>query len=95
MTTSCGHWKDATLFQKGQINALHQPNKTSTKIAATTETGLRILQQITTTWKDSVESSVRMKYCQNKIWNDLEWPLTTSGIWKWLQSTEGFGEIKS
>lgn len=40
---SCGHRKDITLFQKGQIIGLHQAKKTSQEIADTTKLELRIV----------------------------------------------------
>lgn len=35
--SSCGHWKDVSLFEKGQILGLHQAEKTSKETVETTK----------------------------------------------------------
>ena len=43
---SCGHGKDVTLFQKGQIIVLHQEKKTTKDVDETAKIGLRTVQHI-------------------------------------------------
>lgn len=52
------HGKDVNLFQKAQIIGLHQAKKTET-----TKIGLRTVQRIIKTWKDSGEPSSSRKKC--------------------------------
>ena len=61
---SCGRGKDVTLFQKGQIIGLHQAKKK--EIDEATKTGLRTVQHIIKTWKDSGEPSSSRKKCGRK-----------------------------
>lgn len=65
--------KDVNLFQKGQIIGLHQAKKTTKEIAETTKIGLRTVQHIIKTWKDSGEPSSSRKKCgRKKILNDRD-----------------------
>ena len=69
---SSGHGKDVTLFQKAQIIDLHQAKKTK-ETDETTKTGLRTVQHIIKTWKESGEPSSSRKKCgQKKILNDYD-----------------------
>ena len=66
---SCG--EDITLFQKGEIIGLHQAKKTSKEFDEITGTGLRTVQRIFKTWKDSGELSTSWKkWGRKKILND-------------------------
>ena len=58
------------LFQKGQIIVLHQAKKTTKEINETIKSGLRSVQHIIKSWKDSGEpSSSRKKYgWKKKSW---------------------------
>ncbi|GBM58445.1 hypothetical protein AVEN_269135-1 [Araneus ventricosus] len=51
-------------FKKGEITGQHQSKKTTKEIAEITGIGLRSLQRIIKTWKDSGEPSTS----QNKMW---------------------------
>ena len=61
--TSHGHGKDVSLFERGQITAILQAEKTSKEIAETTKNGLRTVQCIIKNWKDSGEPSSLRKKC--------------------------------
>lgn len=67
----CGRGKDVNLFQKGHIIGINSSKENIQEDHETTQTGLRTVQCIIKTWKDSGEPlSLRKKCGQKKILND-------------------------
>ncbi|GBN88105.1 hypothetical protein AVEN_191986-1 [Araneus ventricosus] len=61
-----GHGKEVSDFKKGQIIYLHQSKKTTKEIAEITGIGLRNVQRIIKTWKDSGELPSSRNKCGRK-----------------------------